>query len=68
LLAIRNAGGVAVAQDPSDAFDASMPQNASDIAGVDQVVPAAGLGKLLVNLLHESANSGQGDETMEPIE
>src|SRR5262249_37348973 len=33
LLAVRAAGGLAVAQDPSDALVAAMPQNATEIAG-----------------------------------
>jgi two-component system chemotaxis response regulator CheB len=68
LMAVRGAGGLAVAQDPDDALVAAMPQNASEIAGVDYLVPAAGLADLLVNLVHESVNSDQGVRLKYPIE
>jgi two-component system chemotaxis response regulator CheB len=60
LMAVRGAGGLAVAQDPQDALIAAMPQNATDIAGVDFLVPVAGLAALLVDLVREPATSDRG--------
>jgi two-component system chemotaxis response regulator CheB len=69
LMAIRNDGGLAVAQDPQDALVAAMPQNATNIAGVDHLVPAAGLAALLVRLVREPPTPGQGEQSpMDPIE
>ncbi len=68
LLAIRNAGGLAIVQDPRDAALAAMPQNAFKIAGADYVVSVAELGPLLVNLVLERAGPYQGDRAMDPIE
>jgi two-component system chemotaxis response regulator CheB len=68
LMAIRGAGGIAVAQDPRDASVAAMPQSAAEIAGVDHVVPAAGLAALLVDLVREPVTSSPGGQAMDPIE
>jgi two-component system chemotaxis response regulator CheB len=68
LMAIRGAGGVAVAQDPRDALIAAMPQSAAEIAGVDHLVSAAGLAALLVELVREPVTSRPGSQTMDPIE
>jgi two-component system chemotaxis response regulator CheB len=68
LMAIRAAGGLAVAQDPDDALVAAMPQNATELAGVDHVVPAAGLAALLVNVVRDSGSGGRGAPTMDPID
>ena len=68
LMAIRGAGGVAVAQDPGDALVAAMPQSAAEIAGADHVVPAAGLAALLIDLVREPVTSNQGGQAMDPIE
>lgn len=55
LLAVRSAGGVAVVQDPADARVPAMPQNATEIAGADHIVPAAGLAGLLATLVRQPA-------------
>jgi two-component system chemotaxis response regulator CheB len=68
LLAIRAAGGLAVAQDPRDAVVATMPQTAAEVAGVDHVVPVARLAALLVDLVREPVELDQGAQTMDPIE
>jgi two-component system chemotaxis response regulator CheB len=67
LLAIRNAGGVAVVQDPSDALVSAMPHNATQVAGADYVVPAAGLAPLLVELV-QRPTPNRGGPAMDPIE
>jgi two-component system chemotaxis response regulator CheB len=68
LLAIRNSGGLAVVQDPSDAVVAAMPQNATDIAGADYVVPAKSLAALLTELVQTPIASVGGLTSMDPIE
>ena len=58
LLAVRNAGGLAVVQDPADAPAEAMPQTALSIAGADYVLPLAQIGQTLVALVNESPNGG----------
>jgi two-component system chemotaxis response regulator CheB len=52
-LAIADAGGVTVVQDPKDALYAGMPSSVLEHLAVDHVVPAAALGPLLVRLTGE---------------
>ncbi len=47
LLAIKRCGGLAVVQDPRDAFHPDMPRSAARHVEVDHVVKAEGLGPLL---------------------
>jgi two-component system chemotaxis response regulator CheB len=68
LMAIRRAGGRAVVQDPKDARIASMPMNATRIAGADHVVPLDGMAPLLVSLVGETGAAGLGGDVMDPIE
>jgi two-component system, chemotaxis family, protein-glutamate methylesterase/glutaminase len=58
LLAVRAAGGVAVVQDPADAFSDAMPKAALEIAGADHVLPAAAIGPLLADLARRPASQG----------
>jgi two-component system chemotaxis response regulator CheB len=51
LLAVRSAGGIAIVQDPADAFIATMPDTAARIAGADYRVTLDRLGPLLVELI-----------------
>jgi len=55
LVAIKQCGGVAVVQDPSDAMYSAMPQSAVDNVEVDHVVPLAELAALLTRLVRQSA-------------
>ncbi len=50
LLAIRNAGGLRVLQDPDDALFPALPRHAREVAGADYVVPAREMAALLVRL------------------
>ncbi len=50
LRAIRAAGGLAVVQDPADAFASEMPRNALRHAGADYCVPLADIPDLLEQL------------------
>jgi two-component system chemotaxis response regulator CheB len=53
LRAIKDAGGVAIVQDPNDAVTPSMPATALAHVPVDHVVPAGGLAQLLLRLVPE---------------
>jgi two-component system chemotaxis response regulator CheB len=52
-LAVRQRGGVSIAQDPADALYPGMPESAITHGAVDHVVPAARLGPLLRRLTEE---------------
>jgi two-component system, chemotaxis family, protein-glutamate methylesterase/glutaminase len=69
-MAIRAAGGVAIIQDPKDAFEAGMPRAAHDIAGADYVVPLAQMASLLTDLTRrpERSESSTMAEPREPME
>jgi two-component system chemotaxis response regulator CheB len=50
LLAIKNAGGIAIVQDPADAAVAAMPRNALQQVQPDYCVPASQIGDLINQL------------------
>lgn len=50
---VKEQGGIAIVQDPSKAFNASMPQSAIDNVAVDYIVPLADIGPLLTTLIEE---------------
>jgi two-component system chemotaxis response regulator CheB len=58
LLAIKQAGGLAVIQDPRDAVVPSLPQNARAVVAVDHIVPASEMGKLLGQLALAPVQTG----------
>lgn len=67
LMAVRNAGGVAIVQDPRDALVDAMPRTALAMAGADHVLPLAEIGSTLTTLVNEFPP--QGDDPMpEPEE
>ena len=53
LLAVKQAGGLAVVQHPDDALYGGMPQSALDHVAVDHCAPVAGLAALLARLAAE---------------
>ncbi|MDA8447399.1 chemotaxis protein CheB [Paracidovorax valerianellae] len=55
LRAIKDCGGIAVVQDPEDAYEPSMPRSALACVEVDHVVPLGGLGALLCQLAQPRA-------------
>lgn len=59
LIAIRRAGGTAVAQSPDDAAAPSMPSSAIEHAGVDHQAPARELGPLLTRLVTATDFGGE---------
>lgn len=68
LMAVRSAGGLGIVQDPADAQVSAMPQNASQLAGVDYVVPLEGMARLLVRLIQQPPTASWGVEPMDPID
>ncbi|HEX4441851.1 MAG TPA: chemotaxis protein CheB [Thermoanaerobaculia bacterium] len=60
LMAIRNAGGRAIVQDPNEAAYPDMPQEALRVAAVEEVLTAAAIGDRLARLAHESAEESRG--------
>jgi two-component system chemotaxis response regulator CheB len=60
LRAIKEHGGVAVAQDPEDALIADMPRNAIRLDHVDHVLPVAEIPALLVQLAASDASDAGG--------
>jgi two-component system chemotaxis response regulator CheB len=53
LVAVKIAGGIAVVQDPADAFASGMPRTALRYVEADYVLPIAEIGPLLVRLARE---------------
>jgi two-component system, chemotaxis family, protein-glutamate methylesterase/glutaminase len=59
LAAIKQAGGVAIVQDPDEAVAPSMPRSAIAAVNVDHVVPLREIAPLLTALTRESAPADQ---------
>ena len=57
LWAVKERGGIAIAQDPDDAAQADMPRNALAYTKADYVVTAAAIGPLLARLVGEPATT-----------
>jgi two-component system chemotaxis response regulator CheB len=53
LAAVKEAGGLAIVQDPDEAFASSMPRSARAFVQVDHVLPAGEIGVLLAGLTRE---------------
>jgi two-component system chemotaxis response regulator CheB len=54
LLAIKECGGIAIAQDPANAASPSMPRSAADYVALDYSLPASDIGVLLNELVKET--------------
>ena len=63
LLAIKRRGGIAVVQDPTDAFFPSMPESALEYVDADHCLPLAEIGPVLARLCREQA----GEEEAYPV-
>lgn len=72
LAAVKEAGGLAIVQDPDEAFAPSMPRSASAFVPVDHVLPLREIAPLLASLTLEAAapdtrrHSGPHVQPMEP--
>ena len=67
LVAVKIAGGLAVVQDPSDAFCAGMPKSALRYVEVDYVLPLREIGPLLTRLSRDSLESAVGPVSEEMV-
>jgi two-component system chemotaxis response regulator CheB len=63
LLAVKRRGGLAVVQDPADAFFPSMPESALEYVKTDYCLPLAEIGSTLSRLAYEPAP----EETAYPL-
>jgi two-component system, chemotaxis family, protein-glutamate methylesterase/glutaminase len=61
LLAVKSRGGIAIVQDPADAFYSGMPQSALDNVAVDYCLPLAEIPAALVRLASEPVIEGEID-------
>ena len=57
LAAVKEAGGVAIVQDPDEAFASSMPRSARAFVTVDHVLPVREIGVLIAGLTNEQTGS-----------
>jgi two-component system chemotaxis response regulator CheB len=55
LAAVKEAGGIAIVQDPTDAFSPSMPRSARAFVQVDHVLRARDIAAVVTNITRESA-------------
>lgn len=63
LFAIKQRGGIAVVQDPADAYFPDMPESALEYVDVDHVLPVAEMPAMLVQLAHQPA----ADDGVHPV-
>src|SRR5262249_38856820 len=74
LLAIKNAGGISIVQDPNDAQVASMPRSALEQVHPDYCVSALEIGPLINRLVQVEAKpmlkaqTGNGGQKLEKLE
>ena len=61
LVAVKVRGGVAVVQDPSEAYAADMPRSAMRYLDIDHLVPADAIGPLLNRLTRERVDDGDAE-------
>lgn len=61
LQTIKRAGGIAIVQDPQDAFCPDMPRSAMEHVKADYVVPLAQIPALLAELVPQHVASGSGN-------
>jgi two-component system chemotaxis response regulator CheB len=71
LAAVKEAGGIAIVQDPGEAFASSMPRSARAFVPVDHVLPLREIGALVVSLTSEQTEAavtveGPHVKAMEP--
>jgi two-component system, chemotaxis family, protein-glutamate methylesterase/glutaminase len=67
LWTIKQMGGIAIVQDPTEALVASMPQNALHHVSVDHCVPLAAIPELLARLVAEDLSQREGYTVPEPV-
>jgi two-component system chemotaxis response regulator CheB len=57
LAAVKEAGGIAIVQDPEEAFAPSMPRSARALVAVDHVLPMREMGRLITELTREQTGA-----------
>jgi two-component system chemotaxis response regulator CheB len=67
LLAIKEAGGTAIVQDPRDAAAPSMPESAMQRVQVDYCLPLAGIAPVLVELVRAGRADGLHSNEAPPV-
>jgi len=65
LAAVKEAGGIAIVQDPDEAFAPSMPRSARALVAVDHVLPVREMGLLITELTREETDPA-GERSMAP--
>ena len=60
LQTVKRAGGVAIVQDPEEAFCSDMPRSALENVEVDYTIPASQMPAVLAELVPEPVSSGNG--------
>lgn len=68
LIAIKIRGGVAVVQEPAEAFSSEMPRNAMRYLEVDHVQPAARIAPLLLRLVREEIADAEPPVPVDMVE
>src|SRR5687768_2623008 len=58
MAAVKEAGGIAIVQDPDSAFAPSMPRSVMATVAVDHVLPLAAIAPMIVSLVRQSAPGG----------
>jgi len=66
--AVQNAGGLVIAQDPAEASNSGMPQNAIDLGVVDVVLPIAKIPGNLIKYVNQIRLTGDPKHTLTPEE
>jgi two-component system, chemotaxis family, protein-glutamate methylesterase/glutaminase len=66
LMAVRNAGGISLVQDPDEAFVPDLPLQAIHIAGADHVAPLSTMGALLAELVRSERGPEGEDQPSAP--
>lgn len=68
LQAVKRRGGIAIVQDPDEAFYPGMPLSALQHVQVDYTLPLAAIGQLLVRLASEPVKEEAGDPMSKDLE
>jgi two-component system chemotaxis response regulator CheB len=61
LAAVKEAGGLAIVQDPDEAFAPSMPRSARTFVSIDHVLPVAEIGHMVTSLTREETGPAPPD-------
>jgi two-component system chemotaxis response regulator CheB len=71
MLAVKQGGGITIAQDPNEAFSPGMPRSAVNAGAIDHILPLRDIPVLLAALVEEDApelEPVEGDVYLAPLE